>query len=93
MALRALLRAATSDNAVPQVIYRLSYEQSGTTKPSFTSSGNTGAFSSIPLDLAFNDATLAPVEEAWKFIVGQTEEEYMVFDDREGVADEDDRFD
>lgn len=75
------------------MVYRLSYEQSGTTKPSFTSSGSVGTFSAIPLDLAFNDATLSPVEEAWKFIVGETDEEHMVFDDREGVADEDDRFD
>lgn len=92
-ALDELLRAAGDETPAGKPLYRLSYEHSGVKQPSFATQGKTGIFSPLPLDLAFNDSTLAPVEQAWKFIVGETDEEYMVFEDREGVNDEDDRFD
>lgn len=92
-ALDELLRAAGDETPAGKPIYRLSYEHSGVKHPLFATNGKIGTFSPLPLDLAFNDDILNPVEQAWKFVNGETDEEYMVFEDREGVNDEDDRFD
>lgn len=50
------------------------------------------SFPSPTLDLAFNDASLDAVLEAWKVVMGDAadESEYMIFDDREGADANDD---
>lgn len=54
--------------------------------------GNTATFPLPPVDLAFNDSVLDPVQEAWKMVLGGSNEEdaeYMKFEDREGGGDDD----
>lgn len=62
-----------------------------------TEGGNVATFGLPLLDLAFNDSTLDPVRQAWDMAMGQEANaegvEYLVFDDREGVVDDDDVFD
>lgn len=91
----ALLTAsAPEDGPLPQCLYQVYYEQQH-------SDGNTLAAEGRILDLpppsvmlTFDDATLGPVQEAWRRIMGEAAEgddvQYMVFTDREGVGDEDD---
>ncbi|KAI5860722.1 GDP dissociation inhibitor-domain-containing protein [Durotheca rogersii] len=105
-ALDALLRAATPApaDAPPARLYALRYEQSagGTlseTPPRETrppGAAVTFAFPPSPLGLAFDDASLDAVRDAWRLAVGEgTGDEgpdggYMVFEDREGAAEYDD---
>ncbi|KAL7621559.1 Rab proteins geranylgeranyltransferase component A [Parahypoxylon ruwenzoriense] len=99
-ALDALLAAATSleSTAAPVCLYKLQYEQAVSTRePLSTTRGNvsTFAFPSPPLNLAFDDGCLGAVRDAWKLVMGEgaSEEDYMVFEDREGVGDDDEAYD
>ncbi|KAI0113898.1 GDP dissociation inhibitor-domain-containing protein [Hypoxylon sp. NC0597] len=98
-ALDALLAAATPiDSPKPVCLYKLQYEQSlSARKPSRTTRGgvSTFAFPSPSLNLAFDDGCLEAVKDAWKLVMGgeASEDEYMVFQDREGVGDEDEVYD
>ncbi|KAI1417433.1 GDP dissociation inhibitor [Hypoxylon sp. FL1857] len=95
-ALDALLSAATPpDSPKPVCLYKLQYEQSlSAREPSSTTRGSvsTFAFPSPSLNLAFDDGCLEAVKDAWKLVTGgdASEDEYMVFQDREGVGDDDD---
>lgn len=93
-ALSSFLDAASSDGEPPKCIWRLHYEQAVGTG-SLTVDNNIGTFGMLPPDLAFNDSVLIPVQQAWNMVAGTSEdtEEYMKFDDREGVNDDDDVFD
>ncbi|XDG07801.1 hypothetical protein ABKA04_007416 [Annulohypoxylon sp. FPYF3050] len=94
-ALAQVLSAATpSDAQKPKCLYSLSYEQAlSPREPSHTTRGKTStfAFPSPSLNLAFDDGCLDAVKDAWKLVVGDesSEDEYMVFEDREGVGDDD----
>lgn len=59
---------------------------------SFASEDNIGTFDWITSDLALNDSILQYVKKAWQFVGGADEENYMQFEDREGVNDDDDAF-
>ncbi|KAK1999799.1 rab protein geranylgeranyltransferase component A [Colletotrichum falcatum] len=92
-ALASLLSALGEGDGRPQVIYRVAYEQAR------AASSSAGADASdvlpgLPLDLAFSDAALEPVREAWTKLAGpgadDPDTQYMKFEDREGVDDEDD---
>ncbi|KAH8677170.1 GDP dissociation inhibitor [Ilyonectria robusta] len=75
-------------------IYQLFYNQCRSAS-SLVVDGNTATFPLPPVDLAFNDSVLDPVQEAWKMVLGGSNEEdveYMKFEDREG-GDEDDAYD
>ena len=77
-------------------MYQLYYEQTtGSSKSSIN--GQEFLFSPPLMDLAFNDSTLVAVQEAWRRVLGpmdQDEEaEYMKFQDREGMGDDDDVYD
>ena len=52
--------------------------------------GNMICFPPLSLDHAFDDALLDIVKEAWKIVQGEDaiDEEFMKFEDREGVEDE-----
>jgi Rab proteins geranylgeranyltransferase component A len=87
---------ALSDGAETACLYQLYYEQAiGSAK----SARSDGIFEFLPPlpSLAFNDATLDAVHEAWKDVMGSTIEEqgleYMKFQDREGMGDDDDVYD
>ncbi|KAI1456768.1 GDP dissociation inhibitor [Annulohypoxylon moriforme] len=94
-ALDALLSAATPPDAQkPICLYKLSYEQSlSPREPSRTTRGKTStfAFPSPSLNLAFDDSCLDTVKDAWKVVMGDEgpDDEYMVFEDREGMGDDD----
>lgn len=98
-ALNDLLTAATpAGAATPVCLYKLQYEQSLTArKPENTVHGkvSTFAFPSPSLSLAFDDSCLAPVKDAWKLVMGADvpEDEYMVFQEREGVGEDDEIYD
>ncbi|KAH7158207.1 GDP dissociation inhibitor [Dactylonectria estremocensis] len=81
------------DEAIPSPlsIYQLYYEQCRGTS-SLVVNGNTATFPLPPVDLAFNDSVLDPIQEAWNTFLGGSKEEdaqYMKFEDREGGDDED----
>ncbi|OTA62764.1 rab protein geranylgeranyltransferase component A [Hypoxylon sp. EC38] len=98
-ALDALLAAANPTDSPKLVcLYKLQYEQSlSDRKPTSTTHGSvsTFAFPSPSHNLAFDDGCLEAVKDAWKLVMGgeASEDEYMVFQDREGVGDEDEVYD
>ncbi|KAI0172754.1 GDP dissociation inhibitor [Hypoxylon sp. FL1284] len=98
-ALSHLLATVTPGAATaPVCLYKLQYEQSlSAREASNTRRGgvSTFAFPSPSLSLAFDDGCLSAVRDAWKLAVGDdaSEDEYLVFQDREGVADDDDVYD
>lgn len=72
-------------------IYQLYYEQCRGTS-SLVVNGNIATLPLPPVDLAFNDTVLDPIQEAWNTFLGIFKEEdaqYMKFEDREGQDDED----
>lgn len=94
-ALSLLSVAVSPDQEQPKCLYRLSYQQSSAATDVHVD-GNTVNLPPLPLDLAFNDSVMDQVRAAWD-VVTQGDEpaedvEYMNFDDREGVIDEDERY-
>jgi len=86
------LLAAISDEDIPSSLYQLYYEQA-VAPNEIRSTNRTFDFPAPSPDLAFSDSALAPVKEAWKLVMGGgdvDEDEYMKFQDREGVGDDDD---
>lgn len=97
-ALELLLHAAEGDEVVPPSLYQLYYEQSGGDgKATTEKKGNVPVFSFPPpsLGLAFDDSDLDAVKTAWELVMSAeaSQEEYMVFEDREGADAEDNVFD
>lgn len=92
IALSSLLAAIAGPQEPPKSLYQLSYEQNSS-PPSLDVDGNVGTFAAPSLSLAFDDSVLDPVRQAWNMVAGDAAEEgveYMVFEDREGVTEEDD---
>ncbi|KAI2620515.1 GDP dissociation inhibitor [Hypoxylon sp. NC1633] len=95
-ALSALLTAAAPTvGPTPICLYKLQYEQSLSPQESSISTRggvSTFAFPSPSPNLAFDDRCLDSVKDAWKLVVGDhyQEAEYMVFQERNGVGDDDD---
>jgi hypothetical protein len=92
VALTALLQAVTP-SANP--LYKLYYEQTTSARQSQVTSLRSAAvfeFPSPSLSLSFDDSSLDPVKEAWKLVMKDeaSEDAYMVFEDREGMDDDDD---
>lgn len=84
------LLAAASGPEPAKCIWQLYYEQASGTG-SFTTAGeNIGVFDWLTSDLSFNDSLLEPVRDAWLFVTGRDDiDNYMKFEDREGVTDDD----
>ncbi|KAL1840843.1 hypothetical protein VTJ49DRAFT_7686 [Mycothermus thermophilus] len=93
-ALDAFLNAAsTSAGKEARALTKLEYEQgAGGTNSVLTEEGPVLTFPAPFPSLAFNDSVLDLVRVAWKKILGDeaVDEEYLVFADREGVADDGD---
>ncbi|KAH8662079.1 GDP dissociation inhibitor-domain-containing protein [Xylariales sp. PMI_506] len=89
-----LLLEATGDDEISPCLYKLYYEQS-ISKRSAVNSPPRFSFASLPLGLAFNDNNLDDVKAAWKMVMGDDvlEDEYMVFEDREGAEGDDEMYD
>ncbi|KAI4593647.1 Rab proteins geranylgeranyltransferase component A [Pestalotiopsis sp. 9143b] len=90
-----LLLASSGEQETPISLYRLYYEQAISERSS--SVEKIGAvphfsFPSLPHELAFGDASLDTVLDAWKVAIGEEaqESEYMIFEDREGADAHDD---
>ena len=89
LALQSFLGALGQDPG-PECLYKLYYEQAaGSGQPQV--GGSTFQFPALSLSLAFDDASLSPVREAWAKATGAPadDSEYMVFADREGQMDDD----
>ncbi|KAK4140234.1 GDP dissociation inhibitor-domain-containing protein [Dichotomopilus funicola] len=85
--------SATSDAEPSPVLYRLQYEQLAGSDKSHIE----GSVFNLPApsaSLSFDDTTLESVREAWAMVMGDDAggAEYMVFEDREGAAEEDDGY-
>jgi len=93
LALHSFVRA-TGDAQVPQVLYQLQYEQLGGSD-TYEADGPVFTLPTPSFSLAFDDATLEPVHEAWKRVMGDAavESEYLTFEDREGAMDDEDEVD
>ena len=78
------------------VNFQLYYEQA-IPSTGFTQEDKVFKFAAASTSLAFDDTTLAPVREAWKLIVGSVSEEeeaeYLKFQDREGMGEDDSVYD
>ncbi|RYP02881.1 hypothetical protein DL764_005537 [Monosporascus ibericus] len=89
-ALESLLRAAAPPGETPVTLYKVQYVQSLSRREA-TSTARGGAtlfsFPSPSLNLLFDDGCLDAVKAAWKVVTKDEvpEDEYMVFEDREGV--------
>ncbi|KAK4102984.1 hypothetical protein N658DRAFT_422513 [Parathielavia hyrcaniae] len=85
---------ATSQGEACQVLYQLQYEQRAG-PDGFEVDGPVFTLGAPSPSLSFDDSTLSPVREAWKQVMGQAAvyPEYMVFDDREVVLDDDEAYD
>ncbi len=95
LALTALLQAVT---ATADVLYKLYYEQAASSRQSLViqqGSATVFEFPSPSLSLAFDDASLDAVQEAWKLITRDKalDDAFMQFEDREGMGDDDDVYD
>ncbi|RYP46886.1 hypothetical protein DL768_006983 [Monosporascus sp. mg162] len=94
-ALESLLRAAAPPGETPVALYKVQYVQSLSGREA-TSTVRGGAtlfsFPSPSLSLSFDDGCLVAVKAAWKVVTKDEvlEDEYMVFQDREGVDDDGD---
>ncbi|KAI0204264.1 rab protein geranylgeranyltransferase component A [Astrocystis sublimbata] len=99
VALKALLQAMSTgiENGV-EILYKLFYEQATSGRePVVTTQGTSTVFEfpAPSLGLAFNDGILSAVQEAWKVVTkGEAlDDEFMKFEDREGMGDDDDVYD
>ncbi|CRK21957.1 hypothetical protein BN1708_003538 [Verticillium longisporum] len=96
-ALSSLLAAFSGPEAAQELssIYQLRYEQAHSSQSSTTDEEGLVLLPTLPLDLAFTDSTLKPVEAAWAKIMASAAGpdgpvEYMKFEDREGVGEDED---
>lgn len=97
-ALVALLSlVAPTDGSAPRSIWQLRYEQACSSSTSLDAQPDAGLFTFAPTNpaLAFDDTTLDPVKAVWRAALGaeatdDVVEGYMKFEDREGMADDDD---
>ncbi|WYZ39341.1 hypothetical protein EsH8_III_001255 [Colletotrichum jinshuiense] len=90
-ALASLLSVVGGCENQPQAIYKVAYQQSHVAASVPVDASD--VLPSLPLDLAFSDTALEPVREAWTKVVGPVADDpdmqYMKFEDREGVGEED----
>ncbi|KAI1437022.1 GDP dissociation inhibitor [Xylaria sp. CBS 124048] len=97
-ALAALLQTVTTTPSA-ECLYKLYYEQTTSSRqPLVTSRGSATVleFPSPSLGLAFDDASLDAVEEAWKLIMkpdDTSDNAYMMFAAREDMGDDDSVYD
>lgn len=94
-ALTALLQAVTPTG---DVLYKLYYEQTTSAREPLVTTRRSATvfeFPSPSLGLSFEDTSLDAVKEAWKLVMKDdvTDGSYMMFEDREGMGDDDDGFD
>lgn len=85
----------------PKVLYSVYYEQASASSHNFRT-GRTCTLASPSLDLAFNDATLDNVEEAWQTVMeltagndasqSQAHGSFMIFQDREPMSGQEDDY-
>lgn len=90
-AVRALL-SAVEITPVPTALWSVRYEQrsSGAKSPLPASTDkHVLNFPPTSMDLAFDDSTLEQVREVWQKILGDDVGEFLVFQDREAVTDDD----
>ncbi|KAF2237803.1 hypothetical protein EV356DRAFT_509683 [Viridothelium virens] len=86
------------EQPAPTVLWSMQYEQMATTSPVVLSGeentntntdGRVMLLAPVPLDLALDDRTLESVRSVWERIVGEENNGFMVFEDREGAGGDD----
>ncbi len=92
----SMLLSAVEDEQPAQALFQMYYEQSATLDTRATA-GRIGLPGPL-LTLAFDDAVLDSVREAWRAVMGpnvtaEDEADFMMFTDREGANDDDDVYD
>jgi hypothetical protein len=90
----ALERLLSSFMGSPKVLFSLYYEQAFSTS-SNVHAGNVCHLASPSMDLAFDDACLDNVEDAWRTVMcasagDETSQAYLQYEDRGGHLGEDD---
>ena len=80
------------ESTKPQVLWQLQYQQQCGVS---SSSSNVGeekliALSASSVDLAFDENILDSVKAAWQKITGGQPQDFLVFEDRNPVGDDDD---
>lgn len=89
------LLAVMADTSQPVILWCLKYEQQGPgadhsgSDPKTNAEDGTVIFPSPSLDLAFDEAVLDAVKEAWQRIIGPEAKDFLVFEERNPVGDED----
>jgi len=95
MGIMRLLHMSREPEA-PQVLWSLRYQQCSPEHPSTDSdqvidSREDGfvRLPSAPLDLVFDEAILDTVKSAWERILGGDAQDFLVFEDRNGMGEDD----
>jgi len=74
-----------------QVLWNLQYQQSlESSSSSNFDDGKTISLAESSIDLAFDENILESVKAAWQKITGGEERDFLMFEDRNPVGDEDD---
>ena len=89
-AVEALLETV-GEQPSPRALWTLQYQQRAPISPSTRSGDSDGIIALPPLsqDLALEDSVLDSVKEAWQKTTGAGEGDFMSFEAREGIEDED----
>ncbi|KAI0546986.1 rab protein geranylgeranyltransferase component A [Xylaria curta] len=95
LALILQVMETTPDEPDADVLYKLYYEQGTSARePVVKSQGSATVFEfpSPSVGLAFDDTSLGAIKEAWKIVMNNelSDDEFMKFEDREGMGDDDD---
>ncbi|KAF2745800.1 hypothetical protein M011DRAFT_405435 [Sporormia fimetaria CBS 119925] len=90
MAVDALL-SSVKESPSPAALWSLRYEHGSDSSDDTVSQppNHVLRFARPSLDLAFDDSALDRVKDVWQRIVGAGTDEFLVFEDREPVGDED----
>jgi hypothetical protein len=84
----------TNESPHPVALWSLKYEQRGYTLPETSANlvgeeAKTITFPPLSLDLAFDETVLNTVKEAWQTIMGPDTQDFLVFEDRNPMGDDD----
>ena len=86
------LLSCVDANPQPSILWSVRYQQQPSSGSESLPTGASDQVLHFPppsLDLAFDDSVLENVRELWQKIVGDEGGEFLVFQDREAYADDD----
>lgn len=87
----AQLMQSVAEPETPQILWQLQYQQRSETASSDDAEEEKYiTFPSSSLDLAFDENILDSVKAAWQKITGGQPQDFLVFEDRNPIGDDDD---